>query len=265
MDSSARDLAHDDVDARLREAMDANLEQERTIAEQDRELRNLQQDLDTLLELLEEEKKVNTELEKMVQASDKTAASLRKENGALKAKLKNKGVDVAPLEEQNRLRKQVEVLTASQAHLIESLDASADELDRVTRENAALCEAVARLKASCVAYENQVEEHVAVSGRLKDFLEEGAQYIDGKVENVGGGEGEGRGDEGSEGAELRRAQAHVASLEDSVTRWQAKCGTLEVHVLALCAELTRLSTSAGGMQAFVASALETLEGQVASV
>ena len=284
-----RELSHDELLRHLEEALELAGGQEATIRELEEENLQLRGDVDTVLELLEEEKRVNEELNKMIQSSNKSNASLERQNGKLKAKLKNKGFDLVEVEEQDRLRREVEALSASQAHLIDSLDASADELDKVSRENAALMEAVARLRASCVAYENQVQEHIKVESRLKDFLEEGAQYIDGKVsvvrETVGAGRGSvdaplgspvgtsnsgreaqpaGGGPEADEHrVEMARAKAHVSALEDSVTLWQARCGSLEVQVMALCAELNRLSTCAGGMQSFVVSALADLEGRCA--
>lgn len=271
-----REMSDDDVIQHLEEALELAAGQEATIRDLEDENGSLRKDVDTLIELLEDEKRVNSELNKMIQSSNKGKASLEKQNEKLRAKLKNNGVELVPIEEQDRLRREVEVLSASQAHLIESLDASADELDKVMRENTALVDAVTRLRASCVAYESQVQEHIKVEARLKDFLEEGAQYIDGKVsvvrETVGASEagrvdasdgpsGRESGQPDGQQVELARAKAHVATLEDSVTRWQAKCGSLEVQVMALCAELNRLSTCAGGMQSFVVSALADLEGK----
>ena len=268
-----RDVSRDELLQHLEEALDLAQGQEATVGELEDENGSLRRDIETILELLEEEKRVNEELNKMIQSSNKSNASLERQNGKLKAKLKNKGIDVAEVEEQDRLRREVETLSASQAHLIESLDASADELDKVSRENAALMDAVARLRASCVAYERQIQEHIKVEARLKDFLEEGAQYIDGRVSLASGDATRGTSgspdaNDGRHGAqdavvEMARAKAHVATLEDSVTRWQAKCGSLEVQVMALCAELNRLSTCAGGMQSFVVSALADLEGKCA--
>ena len=289
-----RDVSRDELLQHLEEALDLAQGQEATVGELEDENGSLRRDIETILELLEEEKRVNEELNKMIQSSNKSNASLERQNGKLKAKLKNKGIDIVEVEEQDRLRREVETLSSSQAHLIESLDASADELDKVSRENAALIDAVARLRASCVAYERQIQEHIKVESRLKDFLEEGAQYIDGKVsvvpetvglmqarpgsgdvaqgtpvgmsdKNDGRREAQDAGDAGADGhrVEMARAKAHVAALEDSVTRWQAKCGSLEVQVMALCAELNRLSTCAGGMQSFVVSALADLEGKCA--
>ena len=244
-------MSEDEVRRHLEEALELTTSQEEQLAEFEQETSDLRQDVDTLLALLEEEKRVNAKLNKMIQSSDKRSAALEKQNDKLKLKLSRKGesVALAELEEQDRLRREVDALTASQAHLIESLDASADELEKVTRENGSLVEAVERLRSSCVAYERQVQEHCKVEGRLKDFLEEGAQYIDGRVSLDG------------EMDELAKAKAHVATLEDGVARWQAKCGSLEVQVMALCAELNRLSTCASGMQAFVMAALGDLENK----
>lgn len=249
------EMTEDEMMKHLEDALELTNHQEETIAELEMESANLKSDVDTLLELLEEEKRVNSELNKMIQSSDKKNAALEKQNEKLKLKLGRKGdsVVLAELEEQDRLRREVDALTASQAHLIESLDASADELDRVTRENGSLVAAVERLRESCVAYESQVQEHLKVEARLKDFLEEGAQYIDGRISTDGAMD------------EVAKAKAHVASLEDSVTRWQARCGSLEVQVMALCAELNRLSTCASGMQAFVVGALADLEGRCSNV
>ncbi|KAI8102933.1 hypothetical protein M9434_005724 [Picochlorum sp. BPE23] len=152
--------------------------------EEEDEMSALQADVDILLSEVEQERRITAELEKMVRAKDKTIATLEKklassEDKIARLKGKNKKVEEEFEYEEmiEELKKKVSVLTQSQTQLIESLDASADELDRMSTENKALCDAVERLKDSCDAWEKQVQENIALSCRLKDLLEEGSQWI----------------------------------------------------------------------------------------
>ncbi|KAI8103467.1 hypothetical protein M9435_004805 [Picochlorum sp. BPE23] len=152
--------------------------------EEEDEMSALQADVDILLSEVEQERTITAELEKMVRAKDKTIATLEKKLAASEDKVarlkgKNKKVEEEFEYEEmiEELKKKVSVLTQSQTQLIESLDASADELDRMSKENKALCDAVERLKDSCDAWEKQVQENIALSCRLKDLLEEGSQWI----------------------------------------------------------------------------------------
>ncbi len=82
-----RDVSRDELLQHLEEALDLAQGQEATVGELEDENGSLRRDIETILELLEEEKRVNEELNKMIQSSNKSNASLERQNGKLKAKL----------------------------------------------------------------------------------------------------------------------------------------------------------------------------------
>ena len=230
----------------------------------------LQNDVDVLLQEIEKERRINTELEKMIRDGDKET---RKLEGKLEAaskkieKLKSKKKRSNEEEEEESkedliatLRKKLLVLTESRSRLISSLDASADEVDRITKENEALAETVTDLRDACQAWEAQVQENISLSNRLKDLLEEGSEWkappdIDGSPISLPV-------TPGKELSDSEKETLNCRALEHNVLQWQKKCSKLEVQVVALCAELNRLSTSASGMQASIVPLLSNIETRI---
>ena len=234
------------------------------------EVQALQNDVDVLLQEIEKERRINTELEKMIRDGDKET---RKLEGKLEAaskkieKLKSKKKRSNEEEEEESkedliatLRKKLLVLTESRSRLISSLDASADEVDRITKENEALAETVTDLRDACQAWEAQVQENISLSNRLKDLLEEGSEWkappdIDGSPISLPV-------TPGKELSNSEKETLNCRALEHNVLQWQKKCSKLEVQVVALCAELNRLSTSASGMQASIVPLLSNIETRI---
>jgi chromosome segregation ATPase len=236
----------------------------------------LQADVDILLSEVEQERRITAELEKMVRAKDKTIATLEKKLAASEDKVarlkgKNKKVEEEFEYEEmiEELKKKVSVLTQSQTQLIESLDASADELDRMSKENKALCDAVERLKDSCDAWEKQVQENIALSCRLKDLLEEGSQWIvpkgaDGvSIPRITKSHRTTSEEEvGILREEYNNVLVHYKALEGNVSQWQTKCADLEIQVMALCAEINRLHTYSSSVESSIMPILTDIESKL---
>lgn len=240
------------------------------------EMSALQADVDILLGELEQERRITAELEKMIRAKDRAIATLEKklavsEGKVARLKGKNKKVEEELAYEDiiEELKKKVSVLTQTQTQLIESLDASADELDTMSKENRALCDAIERLKDSCDAWERQVQENIAVSCRLKDLLEEGSEWLVPK---------------GAEGVSIPRITTthmttseeevsilreeynnvlvHYRALEGNVSQWQTNCADLEIQVMALCAEINRLHTYSTSVESSIIPLLTDIESKL---
>lgn len=271
-------VSHDDRD--VKESKDEGAAGH-DAAELEEEIEALQGDIDILLREVEEERRINKELEKMVQAKEyekeKVEIALSKmEEKFQRLKKKKIGDDHEDHEELvDGLKSKIALLTASQHELIASLDASADELDKISKENQAMCDTIMRLKDICNAYENQVQEHVRVAAHLQELLEEGSEW---KVP------------QGSDRPlsipplrtthtttktseeefhimkeEYQQTLVHYKALEDNVSQWQSKCALLQTQVLALCAELTRLSGCASGMQSCIVPMLTDIESKLTSL
>lgn len=244
--------------------------------EEEDEMSALQADVDILLGEVEQERRITAELEKMVQAKDKTIATLEKKLAASEDKVarlkgKNKKVEEEFEYEEmiEELKKKVSVLTQSQTQLIESLDASADELDKMSKENRALCDAVERLKDSCDAWERQVQENIALSCRLKDLLEEGSQWIvpkgaDGvSIPRITKSHRTTSEEEvGILREEYNNVLVHYKALEGNVSQWQTKCADLEIQVMALCAEINRLHTYSSSVESSIIPILTDIESKL---
>jgi chromosome segregation ATPase len=237
------------------------------------ELQALQNDVDVLLQEIEKERAINKGLEKMIRDSDKETRKLEAKLDAAskkieKLKSRKKWSNEEEEEESKEelivsLRKKISVLTESRSRLISSLDASADEVDRITKENEALAETATDLRDACQAWEAQVQENISLSNRLKDLLEEGSEW-----KAPPGGDGSPISLPVTPGKELsdsEKENLNCKALEYNVLQWQKKCSTLEVHVMALCAELNRLSTSASGMQASIVPLLSNIESRIESL
>lgn len=246
------------------------------------EIEALQNDVDILLREVEEERRINKELEKMVKEKeyekvkvDKALFTLQQKFQKLKMK-KNGGEDVENMDDVvDMLKNKIDILTASQKELIASLDGSADELDTLSKENRALCDTVARLKDTCAAYERQIEEHISVAEQLQELLEEGSEWRvpqdSDKPLSIPPLRPTDVPSQTSEEEfavmkqEYQQTLVHYKALEENLSQWQSKCAVLQNHVMALCAELTRLSGCASGMHTCIVPMLADIETRLTAL
>lgn len=252
------------------------------VEQMEEEIDALQKDVDVLLQEVEEERRINKELEKMVKQKEyeKTRvenAMAKLESKFQKLKVKKKGVDTEEDMEDlvDSLNNKIAVLSASQNELIASLDGSADELDRLSKENRAMCDTIDRLKGMCEAYECQIEEHISVAEQLQQLLEEGSEW---KVPLDSGrplslpplrtSHGPAHASEEEYSImkqEYQQTLVHYKALEDNVYQWQSKCAILQNQVMALCAQLTRVSGCASGMHSCIVPMLSDIEARLTSL
>ena len=246
------------------------------------ELGALQGDVDILLREVEEERRINKELEKMVkvkeyekQKVENALAKLEHRFQKLQKKKKTGGNEEDMEEVVDMLKDKIAVLTASQHELIASLDGSADELDRLSKENRAMCDTIERLKGMIEAYECQIEEHISVAQQLQELLEEGSEWkvpLDsGRPLSLPPLHATHDPAQASEEEfaimkqEYQHTLVHYKALEDNVYQWQSKCAILQNHVMALCAQLTRLSGCASGMHSCLVPMLSDIEARLTSL
>ena len=224
------------------------------------DVKGLQKDIKMLLRELDRERTANLELVAVVEATQEDAAAaaerlvaaekqvraLKKYGGAFAAP--PSAADIAATPEQLHMR--IASLKAARDRLIEALDVQAAEADRLTVENAALAETVLEVRSAAEAWEAQAQAGIAQCGQLKDLLEESASW--------GGG-----GDRPVEDPDA--AAARCRGLEQELLRQQARRAEAEIHVTALCAELTRLAAASTGAHRAVLPVLCGVEARLAAV
>ncbi len=226
--------------------------------------RLLRSDVELLLKELDAEKKAYRKLEKVASGAQRDAAKAAERLAAAKATIKalKKGkapIDDSDSEEDTRaqLQGRIAALKNARDRLIEALDGQAAEAERLGAENAALAEAAAEAKDAAARWEAQAQEALTQSSRLKDLLEESAQWsLGGGGDGSSGGEGEGAA--GALEGKLREAEREVLAQ-------QARAAGLEVQVRALCAELTRVVAHSAALHRAAHPLLGDVEARLASM
>lgn len=208
--------------------------------------RLLRSDVELLLKELDAEKKAYRKLEKVASTAQRDAAKAQERLATakvtIKALKKGKAPPSAPVDSDNeeetvaQLQSRITALKNARDRLIEALDGQAAESERLGSENAALAEAAAETRDAAARWEAQAQEALTQSSRLKDLLEESAQWSFTSGGDGGGGVSEGGANQGQAAV----LEVRLREAEREVLAQQARAAGLEVQVRALCAELTRV-------------------------
>ncbi|CAL8464239.1 g3774 [Coccomyxa elongata] len=170
-------------------------------------------------------------------------------------------------------RRQVLQLKTSRDKLLSELDIQFIEAERLGNENSALSQALQEQLEAAGTWERQAQEACAQLERLKDLLEESAQWRrepptppsraepgeDG-VPTTGEQETATEGDKGQ--ADKQYVQAHILDLEQRLMQESARSAALDLQVRALCAELHRAAHATAGLGRSVLPALNGIESRI---
>lgn len=176
------------------------------------------------------------------------------------------------------LKDQIKQLSFGRDKLTKELDLQVEETDRLTIENAALTQAMLNARKMCMAWEGQTNNSLIQIDRLKDLLEESAQWrspsqkLSSLEEEAGsagkgtkgnekeGGHAQSSSGEGGEAAGTasagvggstpltRDTASLLENLEAQLMEERSKAAQLEVCLRAVAAEVTRASTITSDLQ-----------------
>jgi DNA repair exonuclease SbcCD ATPase subunit len=139
-----------------------------------------------------------------------------------------------------RLSHKVAALKASRDKLLSELDSHSEDINQLMTERYALQQELAEIREVAAKWEAQAQDSLLYIDRLKDLLEESAQWQPEAVLQAagqaaaGGAHANGIATQTSSIGGEAQGDVYAALLKE-----QAHCAELEVQVRALCAELTR--------------------------
>ncbi len=171
-----------------------------------------------------------------------------------------------------QLATQVTKLKASRDRLLAQLDAQAAELDRLGAENVALQAGASAAEDASARLLTQLQGSLEQNERLKDLLDESAQWAGATVlarENLAaamagvaaGSNGDANGGAGqhNEGVARQAEMANALALE------RARVADLDLQIRALCAELTRAMQANAAVNNNVLPLLSNIEERLDGV
>lgn len=197
-------------------------------------------DIDILLKELDHERAVNQEcLELVAQSQAQREAALQRANKIemqlreLRSQRKKPSHQLADANAE--LQERLTSLKDARDKLIEALDDQTADAQRISVENTALLRALEESRDVSNCWESQLQEVLRQNTELKNLLEESAQW------NAGDGE----------------------QLESKLLKSQAKCAELEMHLHALCAELSRATIQSASLHRAIHPIISDIEGRLA--
>ncbi|BDA49359.1 hypothetical protein COCOBI_13-4710 [Coccomyxa sp. Obi] len=171
------------------------------------------------------------------------------------------------------LRRQVMQLKTSRDKLLSELDIQFIEAERLGNESNALSQALQEQREAAGTWERQAQEACAQLERLKDLLEESAQWRrepptppsrsepgENGVPTSGEQDSTTEGDKAE--ADKQYIQAHILDMEQRLMQESTRSAALDLQVRALCAELHRAAHATAGLGRSVLPALNGIESRL---
>jgi chromosome segregation ATPase len=219
------------LEGRLSELEDAKLD------------KDVDKDLDLLLDELDHERALNKEcLELVAQSESQREAALQrlakteKQLNDLRRSRKKPSQFQGASDTIAELQERFTSLKDARDKLIEALDDQTADAQRISIENAALAKAVEECRDVASTWERQLENVLLQNSELKNLLEESAHWS---------------ADDNEE-------------MEGKLLKSQAKCAQLQVHLHALCAELSRARVHSNCLHRAIHPILSGIEARLAT-